>query len=104
MRTSNPEQIQTRSGFDMTTDDDPTKTMTINDPVELDYTEIDAPTPTAEEKICILLLAEAKRRAGISKQFQEKITTAKTKPKKDYYKKKLKKNNDILGDVLIRLE
>jgi len=39
-----------------------------------------------------------------SEKLRNKITTAKTRYKKDYYKKKLKKNNLKLMDVLTTME
>ena len=85
----------------MSPSDDTTKTMTINDRPDLDYTDLDhLPKMTLGDH----LLVEAKRLAGISQKFKLKINSAKTKPKKDYYSKKLKKNNDVLGDIIIRLD
>lgn len=39
-----------------------------------------------------------------SKKYQDKITQAKTKTKKEYFTKKLRKNNRQLSDVLIALK
>ncbi len=41
---------------------------------------------------------------SVSKEYQAKITTAKTGTKKQYYLKKLKKNNKTLADMLVRYE
>ncbi len=83
----------------MTTDDDPTKTMTINDPVEYSYDEVEGNNLSRTS----LLMIETKRLVTVSKIFKEKIDLAKTKTKKDFYLKKLRKNTDILGDMLVRL-
>ena len=83
----------------MTTDDDPTKTMTINDPVEYSYDEVEENNLSRTS----LLMIETKRLAKVSKMFKEKASLSKTKTKKDFYLKKLRKNNDVLGDMLVRL-
>jgi len=41
---------------------------------------------------------------AISLQFSEEIKNAKTKPKKDLYAKKLAKNNNLIADVLYKLD
>ena len=79
----------------------PSDDMTINEPVELTYDDVsEYKPPTLADRVLI----ECKRLATASKELQEKIQAAKTKPKKDYFGKKLKKNNNILGDMLVRLE
>ena len=66
---------------------------------EIDYTEVKDNKLTLSDRILI----EAKRLAAISKEIKLTIDSAKTDAKKRFYTKKLKKNNDILGDILIRL-
>ncbi len=39
-----------------------------------------------------------------SKEFADKIKTAKTKPKKDLYTKKLEKNNKTVANLIIALD
>lgn len=39
-----------------------------------------------------------------SKKYQDEITQAKTKTKKEYFRKKLRKNNKHLSDVLMALQ
>jgi len=76
--------------------------------VEISYDDI----ATGEEKQSIprtpdmvdMLLHEVKRLATISNVYNQCIDDSKTKPKRDLYAKKLKKNNKKLADMLIRLE
>ena len=58
---------------------------------------------TTNQKYVDLLQEEVKRLSSISTYFQNLIKEAKTSYKKKYYTKKLKKNNKILMDMLIRL-
>jgi len=41
---------------------------------------------------------------SLSKEYADKIKFAKTKPKIDLYKKKLKKNNEIAAEMIIALD
>lgn len=75
----------------------------INDPVEFSYDQKQQ-VPTIEPSLKDLVLVEVRRLVVISKAYKEKIDTAKTKPKKDLYAKKIRKNNDKLADMIIRLE
>lgn len=50
------------------------------------------------------LQIELKNAIGISKGYINKIKTAKTKPKTDFYTKKLKKNNKIVAELIIGLD
>jgi len=77
----------------------PGNDITINDPVHLTYDKLETNDLSLSDRVLI----EAKRLATVSKELNQKIQLAKTKPKKDYFTKKLKKNNDILGDMLIKL-
>jgi hypothetical protein len=77
----------------------PNNDITVTNPVEVTYDNLDSTKLSKSD----LVLIEAKRLASVSKELHQKIRLSKTKPKKDYFKKKLKKNNDILGDMLIRL-
>jgi hypothetical protein len=74
------------------------QTMDINT-VEVDYTEVKDNKLTMSD----LILIESKRLAAISKELKQTIDAAKTPTKKKFYTKKLIKNNDLLGDMLIRL-
>lgn len=72
--------------------------MTITSP-DVDYTDIKDNKLTLSDR----MLIEAKRLAAVSTELKQTINSAKTNAKKKFYTKKLKKNNDILGDILIRL-
>lgn len=61
-------------------------------------------TPPARPTLKDRLVVEVQRLVKVSKNLQDKINNAKTKAKKDYYLKKLKKNNTILMDMLLRLD
>jgi hypothetical protein len=85
----------------------------INDPVAINYDEavnvgtpghIDHNAPQTEPTMKDLVLIEVQRLITISKSYDEQIKTAKTKTKKDFYSKKLHKNNKILADMIMRLE
>jgi hypothetical protein len=89
------------------------KEIIINDPVVMNYDKVvnvgtpghpDHNAPQTEPTIKDLVLVEVQRLVTISKMYKEKIDTAKTKPKKDLYLKKLRKNNKTLADMIIRLE
>jgi len=91
----------------------PEPELVINDPVEITYDEvvnvgtpghIDHKAPPTEPTIKDLVLLEVQRLVTISKMYKEKIDTAKTKPKKDLYLKKIRKNNEKLADMIMRLE
>lgn len=47
---------------------------------------------------------EVQQLMATSKEYREKIDDAKTKTKKDWYLKKLKKNNTRLLNVLVAIE
>lgn len=47
---------------------------------------------------------ELKEHAAIALEYKEKIENAKTQVKKEYYKKKLVKNNQAAFQVLLALE
>lgn len=51
-----------------------------------------------------LVQGEVQRLMATSKEYRNKIDNAKTKTKKNWYLKKLKKNNAKLMNVLIALE
>ena len=51
----------------------------------------------------LMLKEEVNRLIEISKNYQEQIKTAKTQTKKNYFLKKLRKNNQILAGHLMRL-
>lgn len=51
-----------------------------------------------------VVVAELQRRIKISKDLQQIINTAKTKPKKDLYLKKIRKNNEAVADLLVALQ
>lgn len=51
-----------------------------------------------------LVQGEVQRLMSTSKEYRNKIDNAKTKTKKNWYLKKLKKNNAKLMNVLIALE
>jgi predicted DNA-binding protein YlxM (UPF0122 family) len=50
------------------------------------------------------LVDELKSAIELSKEYDSKIKTAKTKVKSDVYTKKLKKNNKIVADLVIALD
>lgn len=50
-----------------------------------------------------VIQAEVKSLASISTGFQQKIKEAKTTYKQSFYKKKLKKNNEKLFEMLVAL-
>lgn len=47
---------------------------------------------------------ELQNAVNISKEYADKVKTAKTKPKAELYTKKLKKNNKIVADLIIGLD
>lgn len=47
---------------------------------------------------------ELQNAISVSKDYANKITMAKTKPKVAFYTKKLKKNNKIVADLIIGLD
>ena len=51
-----------------------------------------------------LIRTELKRLMAQSKEFRDKIESAKTKTKVSVYKKKLKKNNIKLMNIMVALE
>ena len=51
-----------------------------------------------------VLAAEVQERMLTSKQYKDKINTAKTATKKQYYQKKLKKNNEEIFKFMMGLE
>ena len=51
-----------------------------------------------------LMASFVKQLVAKSKDFQQKIETAKTETKKRFYLKKLKANNKELANALVRLE
>lgn len=59
---------------------------------------------TQQPAIDDLIKSELKRLMLISTELRDKIKSAKTKPKKDIYTKKLKKNNLKLMNIMIALE
>jgi len=71
----------------------------------MDIKSVDIGTEIKDNKLTMSdrVLIEAKRLAAVSKEIKQTIDSAKTSAKKDFYRKKLKKNNDLLGDMLIRL-
>ena len=50
------------------------------------------------------IVDELQSAIGLSKEYADKIKTAKTKLKSDIYTKKLKKNNKIVADLVIALD
>jgi len=50
------------------------------------------------------LLDELQTSIRLSKEYSDKIKNAKTKTKIDLYRKKLKKNNNIIADMMIALD
>lgn len=63
--------------------------------------EVTKPTPDQYKQAILQMVQNL---AGISKGIQEKAEGAKTSTKKKYYLKKLRKNNELLADMIIRLE
>ena len=77
---------------------------TVSEPTEdynivVDKTEPDAPTSPHYQ-----LQEQVQNLLAISKHYQEEIKGAKTQTKKTYFLKKLKKNNKLLMNFLVRLE
>jgi len=58
------------------------------------------PAPTLKD----MVNWEVKRLATISRGIQENIKGAKTSTKKEYFLKKIRKNNKKLADMIMRLE
>jgi len=50
------------------------------------------------------LIAEIQDAIRLSTEYKEKVDTAKTKVKRDTYKKKLKKNNMLVADMVMALD
>jgi len=50
------------------------------------------------------LIETLKEAIEVSKEYSEKVKTAKTKPKADLYYKKLVKNNKLVANMLIALD
>lgn len=50
------------------------------------------------------LVAELQSVFTLSKEYADKIKNAETRTKSDFYKKKLKKNNQIAADMVIALD
>jgi len=50
------------------------------------------------------LIAEIQDAIKLSKEYKEKIDTAKTTVKQTVYRKKLKKNNQIVADMVMALD
>ena len=61
-------------------------------------------TSTSAPTMKDMVMYEVKRLAMVSKHFQTNIKDAKTQPKKNYFLKKLRKNNKLLANMIIRLE
>lgn len=60
----------------------------------------------SEEKVTLkdVVLAEVQELVKTSKELQQNIKEAKTGVKSEYFRKKLKKNNERLMEMLIALE
>lgn len=58
------------------------------------------PVPTMRD----ILIAEIRHLMALSKTYRVSIQEASTKTKVDFYKKKLKKNNNLLANMLLRLD
>lgn len=81
--------------------------LVVEDAVEISYDTIGEgeTQPTTQPPTMIdMVLLEVRRLAAISNVCNDLISNSKTKPKRDLYTKKLKKNNKNLADMLIRLE
>lgn len=65
-----------------------------------------AEADTAPQQVTMkdLVTQEVQRLVTISRHYQSKIEESKTKPKKEYFLKKLRKNNVKLADMIIRFE
>lgn len=50
------------------------------------------------------LRAELNKAVEISKEYSSKVKSAKTKIKKTYFTKKLKKNNNLIANMIIALD
>ena len=94
-----------------TNDTEEYSTMIINSPeINYDTVTIDESdgeyqtVPNSKPSLKDLIMIETKRLVALSKSYKEKIDTAKTKPKKDLYLKKLRKNNKKLADMIMRIE
>lgn len=61
------------------------------------------PTPQSGSTVQITMQQYAKGLVQASKNFNDKIKTAKTAYKKEFYRKKLKKNNEELSRFLMGL-
>ena len=60
-------------------------------------------TSTPQPKLIDIAKAEFMHLLGQAKEYQEKISAAKTGAKRNYYKKKLKKNNVEAMQMLVAM-
>lgn len=51
-----------------------------------------------------VIVAELQERIKISKELQQKINDSKTKPKRELYTKKIRRNNEQVADLLLALQ
>jgi len=87
------------------TDKEKTTELVVEDAVEISYDTIGEGEEVQQPPTMIdMVLLEVRRLAAISNVCNDLISNSKTKPKRDLYTKKLKKNNKNLADMLIRLE
>ena len=94
----------TMTGYEETKKEDVTASTNVGTPGHPDYYDDPVDTSTPAPTMKDLVTHEVKRLVTISRHYQSKIEEAKTKPKKEYFLKKLRKNNKNLADMIIRLE
>lgn len=76
---------------------------TTNSEQHVDY-EVTQRSDDKRDHFKAVLTGAIKETVEISRQYREKVSGAKTSAKKKYYTKKLRKNNQQLADMLVRLE
>jgi len=71
-----------------------------------DATHMPEPPATSTTKISLrdVILAEIQEKIKVSKELQQKINDSKTKPKRELYIKKIRKNNEQVAELLLALK